>query len=222
VRADLLALLAFNVEIARIADSVSEPQLGLIRQQWWLDTLDAIEQGDAVDHPVAAALAATVAAYRLPVEPLRQLVIAREADLHGAPMGDLDALEAYLGATSSVLIQLSALILAGSSASSCAEAAGLAGVAHGLATGLAHPRRRPMLLPPAMDLGALIAHARQRLDDARRASRTMPRQALPAFLPASLTELYLDWLARDPDVPAQPSQFRRQLTMWWRARQDRF
>ena len=41
-RPALLALYAFNLEIGRIAASVSEPQLGLIRQQWWLDTLDAI------------------------------------------------------------------------------------------------------------------------------------------------------------------------------------
>ena len=34
-RADLLALIAFNVELARIAEQVSEPELGAIRMQWW-------------------------------------------------------------------------------------------------------------------------------------------------------------------------------------------
>ena len=46
-RADLLALYAFNAEITRVRDIVTEPHLGEIRLQWWQDTLDAIYHGDA-------------------------------------------------------------------------------------------------------------------------------------------------------------------------------
>ena len=219
-RPHLLSLYLFNAEVARIAQTVSEPQLGLIRHQWWLDTLEAMEQGQAPAHPVAQALAETARTHRLPIEPLRQLVIAREADLYDDPPSDLPALEAHLGATSSVLIQLAALILAGPKASACAEAAGYAGVAYGLATALVHPRPRP--LPPGMDRDAAMTHARSRLKQAREAARAIPRAALPAFLPASLTGLYLAAAERSPEAPRQPSQFRRQLTMWWRARGDRF
>ena len=35
-RRQLFALYALDIEIARIATAVSEPQIGLIRQQWWL------------------------------------------------------------------------------------------------------------------------------------------------------------------------------------------
>ena len=132
----------------------------------------------------------------------------------------VNELEAHLGATSSVLIQLAALILAGPKASACAEAAGYAGVAYGSATALVHPRPRP--LPPGMDRDAAMTHARSRLKQAREAARAIPRAALPAFLPASLTGLYLAAAERSPEAPRQPSQFRRQLTMWWRARADRF
>jgi len=53
-RQALLALLAFDQEIARIPGAVSEPMLGHIRLQWWLDAL-AADQLPA--HPVALALA---------------------------------------------------------------------------------------------------------------------------------------------------------------------
>ena len=44
-RADLFALIAFNVELARIAEIVSEPGLGTIRLQWWRDAIDARGKG---------------------------------------------------------------------------------------------------------------------------------------------------------------------------------
>ena len=74
-RPALLALYAFNLEIGRIAASVSEPQLGLIRQQWWLDTLDAIfGRADVPSHPVAQELARAVEQGGLPKHALRNLV----------------------------------------------------------------------------------------------------------------------------------------------------
>ena len=44
-RADLFALYAFNVELARIAEQVSEPSLGAIRLQWWREALDRAADG---------------------------------------------------------------------------------------------------------------------------------------------------------------------------------
>ena len=40
-REDLLALYAFNYEIAKTREVVSEPVLGQIRLQWWRETIDA-------------------------------------------------------------------------------------------------------------------------------------------------------------------------------------
>lgn len=208
----LLALYAYDAEIARISHLVSDPNMGLIRQQWWLDTLDGIYDGNTPAHPVAEELARAIAAGGLPKHALRRLVTAREFDLYAGPMANLDALETYLGETSSAVIQMASLILAGGAARRSAEAAGLAGVALGLSR-LAH-ETPPRHLPAGMDQVAAIAHARQRLDEARALAETIAPDARPAFLPASLTELYL---AR----PA-PSQFRRQMAMWWAARRNRF
>ena len=38
-RAQLLALYAFNAEIARVRDQISQPLAGEIRLQWWVDVL---------------------------------------------------------------------------------------------------------------------------------------------------------------------------------------
>ena len=208
----LLALYAFDAEIARIRHLVSDPGIGLIRQQWWLDTLDGIYGGNTPVHPVAEELARAIAAAGLPKHALRGLVTAREFDFYADPMANLEALETYLGETSSAVIQMASLILAGDAARRGADAAGLAGVALGLAR-LVH-ETPPRHLPPGMNQAAAIAHARQRLDAARALAGTVAPAARPAFLPASLTELYL---AR----PA-PSQFRRQITMWWAARRNGF
>lgn len=199
-RPHLFALYAFNIEITRIRESVSEPQIGLVRQQWWLDTIEGIYAGTTQDHPVAQALARAIEAANLPKQPLSGLIIAHELDLYDDPFPSLNDLEGYLGETSSALIQMACLILG----SSAPEAAGLAGVAFGIAKMLPDQRA-----PKDIDLKA---HARKRLAEARAIG--IPPLALPAFLPASLTELYLD----HPTT----SQFRRQITLWWAARNNRF
>lgn len=216
-RPALLALYAFNLESARIAASVSEPQLGLIRQQWWLDTLDAIFGGaDVPGQPVAQELARAVERGGLPKHALRNLVLAREFDLYNDPMPDMLALEAYLGETSSALIQMASLVLVGPQAERCAEAAGLAGVAHGLA--LLLNAGDSGHLPPDLTPVAAQAHARRRLHDARALAGGLPPGALPAFLPAALTEMYLAaaWRSRPPLA------LRRQFALWWAARNNRF
>jgi len=38
-RRALLALYAFNAEISRVRDSVSQPLAGEVRMQWWTDVL---------------------------------------------------------------------------------------------------------------------------------------------------------------------------------------
>lgn len=202
-RTTLQALDAFVAEVTRIPSLVSEPHLGQIRLQWWRDTLVAGAGG----HPVAEALLAT----GLPITPLQQLIAAHEFDLYDDVMPDLPSLELYLGETSSVLIQLAAMALDPQAAPRAAEAAGLAGVAYGLARLLAE--RQTQFVPASETTASLAAHARKRLAEARAAARDLPTSLLPAFLPVALTELYLK---------GQPSQFRRQLLLWWAARRDRF
>ena len=221
-RPHLFALYAFNVEITRIREAVSEPQVGLVRQQWWLDTIDGIYAGRTPDHPVAQALVAAIAKGDLPKHALQNLVVAREFDLFDDPMPSLADLEGYLGESSSSLIQMAALILG----KGAPEAAGLAGVAFGLAGVLRLQKSRYLPRDMVQSLGEketirqLCAHARKRLKEARALQGTIPNSAMPAFLPVSLTKLYLSRIERGGTL--EVTQFRRQITLWWAARNNRF
>ena len=56
-QAGLFALLALHAELARIPSMVSEPMLGRIRVQWWMDAMPSVVSGRTPSHPVAQALA---------------------------------------------------------------------------------------------------------------------------------------------------------------------
>src|ERR1700721_1302405 len=61
LRPDLWALLAFNLETARVREVVSQPILGQIRLQWWRDAIEEIYDGKpARRHEVATPLAETI------------------------------------------------------------------------------------------------------------------------------------------------------------------
>ena len=214
-RADLLALYAFNAEVMRVRDVVSDPNIGLIRLQWWRDTL---ENGSGGGHPVAEALLATIDARRFPVQALTDLVTAREFDLFQDPMPGLTELEAWLGETHSRLIMLAAMILDRDAAPKASEAAGLAGVAQGLALILGDPRHRDPFLPQGIDVAGAIAHAERRLSEFEALRPQLPKSVLPAFLPVSLTGTYLKALRKAPDEMLNVSPLKRQLLMWWAAR----
>ena len=216
-RRALLALYAFNVEVARIRDLVSEPALGQIRLQWWRETIEEVYRNETPAHPVAVELALAIKTGDLPKASFLNMIGAREFDLFDDPMPDLAHLEGYLGETSSALIQMASLILAGPAAIKSAEAAGLAGVAFGIANLLRDIRSRS-LLPKDMNVAAAIAHARKRLVEARALHETIPTAAMPAFLPVSLTDLYLGRAAK----PGTVSQLRRQLRLWRMARAEKF
>src|SRR5229473_5395835 len=56
-RNTLFALYAFNYEIARVRETVTEPMLGQIRLQWWHENIAAAFEGGPVrHHPVVEAL----------------------------------------------------------------------------------------------------------------------------------------------------------------------
>jgi len=52
----LLAPVEIQAELARIPSMVSEPMLGRIRVQWWVDAMPGVVSGRAPSHPVAQAL----------------------------------------------------------------------------------------------------------------------------------------------------------------------
>ncbi|MGB0670691.1 MAG: phytoene/squalene synthase family protein [Rhodospirillales bacterium] len=102
-RPGLFALYAFNLEIARIPDLVSEPVLGQMRLQWWREQLPSILAGEPQRQPLAQALADLAAAGVIRRGELETYLDAREGDLFEDPPADLAALEAYLMDTNGII-----------------------------------------------------------------------------------------------------------------------
>jgi phytoene synthase len=248
----LFALHAFNLEIVRVRDLVSDPMPGEIRLQWWRDVLSGEARGEVAGHPVAAALLETIGLHHLPRAAFDNLIEAHIFDLYNDPMPTLGDLEGYAGETVSVLIQLAALILAGGEDPHTADAAGHAGVAQAL-TGLMralpfHARRQQLFLPADLmerhgvkaedifagrttpELLALLSDlretARRHLDAGRAALAHADRIALPAFQPVALVEPMLRLMDRPGYDPFQttidPPQWKRQWWLWRAARRGGF
>ena len=55
-RASAFAVRAFNIEVARIQDQVSDPRIGQMRMKFWEEAVEKIFAGDAHKHPVALEL----------------------------------------------------------------------------------------------------------------------------------------------------------------------
>ena len=222
-REDLFALYAFNYEVAKTREVVSEPVLGRIRLQWWRESLDAIYAGAPVRrHEVVEPLAAAIKGHKLSREPFDRLIDAREFDLTDEPPETMVALESYAEGTSAGLVQLAAEIL-GARETSVTAAARDVGIAYALAGLLRaapfHARAKRLYLPvdrvaaagleahrtlfelkssPALAqiVGEVAAVARQHLAAARQIRREIPRRAVPALLPAVVAGRWLDRLGR--------------------------
>src|SRR3954469_19753539 len=76
----LLALYAFNAEVARVAETVREPMLGAIRLEWWRETVEGAARTLPRNHDVAKGLADLFAAKRLPLSEFEELIAARAFD----------------------------------------------------------------------------------------------------------------------------------------------
>lgn len=110
-REGLFALYAFNLEVAKTREMVSEPMLGQIRLQWWRETLDAIFAGQPPrQHEVVVPLAETIRRFDLPQAPFAALIDGREQDLQVPPPATEAAFAAYLEATGGMLGRLAAQI----------------------------------------------------------------------------------------------------------------
>ena len=89
-REDLFALYAFNLEIAKTREVVSEPMLGQIRLQWWRDAIEGIYAGAPPRrHEVLDGLAGAIARHGLSRAAFDALIDGRETDLSDEPPADL-------------------------------------------------------------------------------------------------------------------------------------
>jgi 15-cis-phytoene synthase len=125
-RESLFLLYAFNHELARAREVVSEPILALIRLQWWREVLE----GERRRHEVAGPLGAALDAGLLDAAQLGAMVEGREIETEPG-IADLAAWRAHLLATAGGLAAASGRIL-GADAPSQARLRAL-GAAYGAA-----------------------------------------------------------------------------------------
>lgn len=247
-RRALLALHAFNVEISRVRDQVSQPLPGEIRMQWWTDLLAGAGHGGVEGNPVASELAAAIRAYGLPTEPMSRLIDEHQFDLYNDPMPTLAALEGYVHETASALFALAARILAPPSAEieHLARHAGFAeGFVHVIASLPRDAARRQLFLPLQFLQGQgigmeevfsgkqtsklraaidqLLGEARAHLQTAEELLAQVPVGVRPAFLPLVLVRHDLARMSRADNDPFVIQARSRLSTLWtlWRASRSR-
>jgi phytoene synthase len=107
----LVSLYAFNLEIARIREVVSEPMLGQIRLQWWRDAIGEIYDGSPRKHPAVTALHHIVKRRKPARARLEAMIDGREFDMAEEPPGSLGDLAHYARQTSGELTCLALEIL---------------------------------------------------------------------------------------------------------------
>jgi NADH dehydrogenase [ubiquinone] 1 alpha subcomplex assembly factor 6 len=239
-REALFALYAFNFEIARVRESISEPMLGEIRLQWWREALDAAYSGVAPRrHEIVMALDAAIRPGRLSREHFMRLIDARQRDLDPEPPANFAALEAYAEASSAPLIVLAleALDAATPPAREAARDIGIAYALSGIVRALPHLTLIGRAVLPdeiarGLDPGALgsakaapvvreavvaiVAAAKRRLAAARGRRRELPARALPALLPATVAAGWLRRIERSGFDPFTPGWAKSDPLQPWR------
>ena len=102
----MIALYAFDDELARIPAAVTEPLLGEIRLTWWREALDEIFEGRPVRrHPATQALAEAVGRRKLARQPLEAMIDARFDALTAKPLGPVMRIAAaMLGAPEAQIV----------------------------------------------------------------------------------------------------------------------
>ena len=249
-RRALLSIYAFNVEISRVRDQVSQPLPGEMRLQWWTDALEGAGHGGVEGNPVAAELLHTIGEYRLPIQPLSRLIEEHQFDLYNDPMPSMAALEGYVTDTSAALFSLGARIAAQPSAATdhLARHAGLAqGIVQVIAALPTDSARRQLFVPLQLlqqhgsgveqvysgkqtpqvraAIDQLVGEARNHLRTAFDLLAHVPPQVRPVFLPLALVYRDVKRMSRadyDPFVPHATSRLRVLWTLWRASRTKEF
>ncbi|HYF22570.1 MAG TPA: squalene/phytoene synthase family protein [Caulobacteraceae bacterium] len=188
-RTDVIALYAFNHELARVAGSVTNTLTGEIRLAWWREALDeAFAEGAVRAHPTAQALAQAIRRRQLERATLEAMIDARAVELYGEPLTDEAAVFSYLDGTAGALAISTASVLAPQTdpqvLRAAARAWGLAGLFRNRGAG----RKGP---PPAdwsdaevrERVAALVRQARGEL-------KRLPVPAFPAIAYATFAKPY--------------------------------
>jgi phytoene synthase len=171
-RAAVVALYAFDYELARAETATSNSLAAEIRLVWWRETIAEIIAGQPPRrHPTAESLAGVIRAHDLPEAPFEAMI---EAHIDGLGRQSMEVAEAvaWADATEGRLAGLAATILGAGDLAKWAEPAGKA-------WGL-------VLLRRTQRASGVERALREALGEARVAARRLPTTAFPAALAATL------------------------------------
>lgn len=215
VRRGLIALYAFNLEIASIRERVSEALLGQMRLQWWRDNIGEIYAGTVRNHAVVSEIAWSIEAFDLPRAGFDKMIDGRLFDLEDEPPEDSGALKVYAAATSGRLASMAATICGRPDLASDAEAIGtfwgMAGLLRALPYQAAQRRvylpkdilRAASLSPDDVierrnpsGMTAAVTAMVSLIDTARPGNGRVPRPVRPALAYAGVITPYLRRLQR--------------------------
>ncbi|XP_067006812.1 NADH dehydrogenase (ubiquinone) complex I, assembly factor 6 isoform X1 [Anabrus simplex] len=225
-RTSAFAIRAFNIEVARVQDSVSEVTIGQMRMKFWEDTLEKIYQNDVPKHPVAMELYRAVKRHKLSKRYLKRLISVRANHLITSTYPNIEAMESYAeNSVSSVLylmLECSGLqnVHADHAASHLGKAQGITNLIRSIPHNAQHrviPLPQDVLVKHSVSQEMVVrgsrekplrdvifdvaCRARQHLDKARSLSSDVPKSAHVIFLPAITIDSYLEKLQQsDFDV----------------------
>jgi NADH dehydrogenase [ubiquinone] 1 alpha subcomplex assembly factor 6 len=225
-RSALLALLAFDLELARVRTRVREPLLGEMRLAWWRDALGDGGASAPSGHPARDALARAISAHDIPVDRLLAIVDARHRELDPRPFEGLAEIEAHAEATAGEL-QAVMLHVLGADRPGATRAARAAGTAWELSRhAVAAPWRGGdalSCLPVDGETGAggtpdqtvvpLLERIEVRVAEVRALRAEIPAEARAAMLPVVLARADARRLRRRGFAAGPSGRVSRQLRL---------
>lgn len=215
-RAQLFPLYAFNLEVARAPWVTEEPLIAEMRLQWWRDVVENAASGAARAHEVAGPLHDLIRDFGLPVEVLDRLIVARRWDIHRDAHADAAALDAYLDDTGAGLMWLAARAVgAPDSAEATVRAYGWAAAVAGYLRAVPELRARGRQpLPEGTQAFDLARRGLERLAEARKGRKAVPKEVAPALLAGWQTEGLLRQVVAGQSSPELPEARKRWAMLW--------
>ncbi|MEH6631945.1 MAG: phytoene/squalene synthase family protein [Halopseudomonas aestusnigri] len=238
----LFALYAFNQEIAKTAEVVSEPLTGMIRLQWWRESIQGIYDRTPRKHVIVEALSEAIHQFSLEQKLFDKIIDSREFDLDEEVPATLSALEDYVESTSSSLLTAAVEITASNQTDNIPEAVKHMGLAWGI-LGLIraipfHAEKKRLYIPQELsrqhnldlkelfelqsstalcDITKILAERlRTHLDKARSVRLDIPKNATSPLLVGVLADQYLKQLEENNYDPFSPSLRKVTSSASWR------
>ena len=202
-RTGLVALYAFNNELARAPEAATNALMGEIRLAWWREGVEALVEGGPARHPALEALRPAITAGLVSQARLEGMIEARHAELEPEPFPDEAALVDHIDATAGALMAAAAGLLGGkddlAAVRGAGRAWGWAGLLRSAGWWAARGRRWTPLAWGEAEPAEIAPHVRRRVAEALAESRTelaaLPVAAFPAVAYAALARPYAQ--ARD-------------------------